>query len=283
MVDTIPLISPLRDRLFGFRRLVGRLRSFVEVPWALATHRTEWLLRHTFNRWARRGQGESMEREHSRMAETIWERMELCSTDRILDVGCGQGWACRLIAARAPECVVVGLDISDGMIRRARENSRDFPSITYHCCNVNKIPSPDGYFTKAISIQAFYYFERQEEVLQELFRVMQPGGELYLLICCYRADPPNWLDDDVRLPVHVRSISEYEDMLQRCGWVEADSRVFDFRTGLSQHAHDHRDRPLLITAKKRPEDAGGSGVRGAPVTASSDDRLQYCRHTLDVS
>jgi hypothetical protein len=147
------------------------------------------------------------------------------------------------------------------MIRRARENSRLFPSITYHCCNVNKIPSPDGYFTKVMSIEAFYFFERQEEVLQELFRVMQPGGELYLLICCFQHDAkPPALFDDIRLPVHVRSISEYTDMLQRSGWVDVDSRVFDFRTGLSEDAHD---LPLLITAKKPGEDADGSGVQGA--------------------
>jgi hypothetical protein len=60
--------------------------------------------------------------------------------------------------------------------------------------------------------------------------------------------PKAWFDD-VALPVHNRSISEYEDMLSRTGWIDVVSEVFDFRTEKSAKRDAH-DRPLLIMARK---------------------------------
>jgi ubiquinone/menaquinone biosynthesis C-methylase UbiE len=240
--------SSLELRTFNLRRSLGRLRSFVEIRWALATHGTNRLLQRRFNRWAKHGRGESMEHHHTRIAETIWERMELSSTDRILDLGCGEGWACRVLAGRAPQgCLVVGLDLSDEMIRRAREKSHSLPNVSYHCGQAHCIPRRENYFSKIISIESFYYFERQDQVLRELLRAMQPGGQLYLLLCLFQEDPqPKAWFDDVALPVHNCSISEYEDMLRRTGWTDVVSQVFDFRMG----KRDAHDRPLLLTAKK---------------------------------
>jgi arsenite methyltransferase len=236
---------------FGLRRSLGQARAFFELRWALATNRTDWLLRRRFNRWAKWGRGASMEEHHALIAETIWERMELGVKDRILELGCGEGWACRLMAHRAgPASLVLGLDISDEMIRRARGKSRALANITYHCGSAHQIPSDSNYFTKAVSIEAFYYFEKQEQVLRDLFRVMQPGGQLYLLMCLYQEDPKTkeWFDS-IAMPVHNRGIHEYEDMLRRTGWVDVRSEVFEFRTGPSGR-RDWHDRPLLVTARK---------------------------------
>ena len=231
----------------GLRRQLIRLRSFFETRWARATNDLDWLVRRTFNRWASRGRGELMEQDHAGMAETIWERMELYATDRILDLGCGQGWASREIASRAPRgCEVVGLDISDGMIQRAREKSRPFSNVTYHCGSVDDLPWPDSHFAKIISIEAFYYFERQEHVLKELLRVIQPGGQLFLLICCFRDDAKPSRSFDEGLPVRVHSPEEYERMFQSSGWADIRTQIFDFGTSASTF----HERALYITAKK---------------------------------
>lgn len=97
--------SLVSSRRFSLRRPLGQLAKFIELRWALATHDTDSLLRRRFNRWAKQGRGESMEQHHTPIAETIWERMDLSTEDRILELGCGEGWACRLMAHRAgPGC-----------------------------------------------------------------------------------------------------------------------------------------------------------------------------------
>src|SRR6266852_1237549 len=52
-------------------------------------------LRRELNRWAENELGESMGLDHLWLAERIIPKMNLSSGDRMLDLGCGDGWACR--------------------------------------------------------------------------------------------------------------------------------------------------------------------------------------------
>src|SRR5277367_6330639 len=84
-----------------------------------------------FNRWADEGEGEKMERHHLDITEKTMRLMDLRPGERVLDLGCGAGWATRLLArmvSDGPEGFgqVVGVDVSDEMIRRARETSKEF-------------------------------------------------------------------------------------------------------------------------------------------------------------
>src|ERR1700684_3388759 len=93
-------------------------------------------LQHEFNRWAAEGEGEKMERHHLDITEKTIRLMNLRPGERVLDLGCGSGWATRLLArlvGGGPGGFgqVVGLDVSDEMVRQAREASKGFAKI---CC-----------------------------------------------------------------------------------------------------------------------------------------------------
>ena len=93
-------------------------------------------LQQEFNRWAEAGEGEKMQNHHLDITEKTLRRMNLRPGERVLDLGCGSGWATRLIArlvADGPEGFgqVVGVDISDAMIRQARAASKDFDNVMY--------------------------------------------------------------------------------------------------------------------------------------------------------
>jgi len=82
-------------------------------------------LQHEFNRWADDGEGPKMERHHLAITEKTMRRMDLRPGERILDLGCGSGWATRLLARMTGDGPqgfgqVVGVDISDEMVRQAR-------------------------------------------------------------------------------------------------------------------------------------------------------------------
>src|ERR1017187_7909158 len=84
-------------------------------------------LRQEFNQWAEQGRGEEMENHHISIVQQTLARMELKPGDRVLDLGCGAGWASRLMASAVANGdkpgQVIGLDVSDEMIRRARAGS----------------------------------------------------------------------------------------------------------------------------------------------------------------
>src|SRR4030088_2709292 len=97
-------------------------------------------LRIEFNEWARAGKGESMERGHSPAGKQAIQLMRVPADARVLDVGCGSGWATRLLAAQAVNGHVTGVDISDEMIRVARESSTTFPNADFEVASSEQLP-----------------------------------------------------------------------------------------------------------------------------------------------
>jgi len=177
-------------------------------------------LRSEFNKWAEQGRGEEMERHHRDITEKTIRRMELRPGERVLDLGCGAGWATRLLArlvGEGPEGhgQVVGIDISDEMIRRARAASRDFDNVMFAVGSADKIPWEENFFDKVLSVESFYYYPDQDRALHELFRVLAPRGRLFILINLYKDNPYSlrWVDS-LEVPVQVRSKDEYVELLK---------------------------------------------------------------------
>jgi len=183
-------------------------------------------LRAEFNDWAASGRGEEMERHHASITEQTLGRMALRRGERVLELGCGAGWATRLLArAVAGEGGhAVGLDISDEMIARAREASQELDNVMFVHASAEEIPWRDGYFDKVLSVESFYYYPDQEAVLRELLRVIAPGGRLFVLINLYKENPYSlrWVDA-LKVKVHARSEAEYLEMLRGCGFLEVEA------------------------------------------------------------
>jgi arsenite methyltransferase len=186
-------------------------------------------LQQEFNRWAAEGEGEKMEHHHLDITEKTIRLMDLRPGERVLDLGCGAGWATRLLARRVADPdnsgKVVGLDVSDEMIRRAQAVPAEFENISYVCASAQKIPGPDNFFDKVLSVESFYYYPDQERVLRELFRVMAPRGRMFILINLYKDNHYSlqWVDK-LKVPVHVRSEAEYIALIKKHGFEKIEAR-----------------------------------------------------------
>jgi arsenite methyltransferase len=183
-----------------------------------------------FNRWAAEGEGEKMERHHLDITGKTIRLMNLRPGERVLDLGCGSGWATRLIArlvGDGPEGFgqVVGLDVSDEMVRQAREASKDFENILYVWGSAQQIPWEENFFDKVLSVESFYYYADQDRALMELFRVMAPRGRLFILINLYKDNRYSlqWVDK-LKVPVHVRSSDEYVALLKKHAFENVEAR-----------------------------------------------------------
>ena len=188
------------------------------------------ILKLEFNRWAEEGEGEKMERHHLDITGKTIRLMDLRPGERVLDLGCGSGWATRLLArlvGNGPEGFgqVVGIDVSDEMIRQARAASKEFENILYVWGSAQQIPWEENFFDKMLSVESFYYYPDQERALAELFRVMAPHGRMFILINLYKDNPYSlqWVDK-LKVPVHVRSEAEYIEMLKRHAFENVEAR-----------------------------------------------------------
>jgi ubiquinone/menaquinone biosynthesis C-methylase UbiE len=181
-------------------------------------------LQQEFNRWADAGEGPKMERHHLDITQKTIRRMDIHVGERVLDLGCGSGWAAQLLArvvaseANKPDASpqVVGIDISDEMIRQAEDAAREIHNLKFVAGSAAQIPWEDNFFDKVLSVESFYYYPDQDRALDELFRVMAPNGRLFVLINLYKDNPYSlqWVPK-LKVPVHIRSAAEYVELFQQ--------------------------------------------------------------------
>ncbi len=188
-------------------------------------------LRTEFNEWARAGKGESMERGHRPVGEQAIARMTVGRDARVLDVGCGSGWATRLLAEIACEGSVTGIDISDEMIRVARESSHALPNVQFEVATAEQLPFADNLFTHAFSMESLYYYRDIPKALKEIHRVLAPAGLFAAVVDLYWENEPThqWIDT-LNVPVQLLSTDDYRSLFIDAGFTNVrDARVIDPR------------------------------------------------------
>jgi len=191
------------------------------------THQEQ--LRAEFNRWAEDGRGEGMEQDHLPITLPVLDLMQLRPTDNVLDAGCGAGWLSRLLAEQVPDGRVVGMDISDEMVRRARKNYVDLAHAMFVVGGVDEIPWEGNFFNKAISVESSYYWPDPARGLREIFRVLREGGSAWSLINYYRDNPHchQWARH-YQIPTHLLSADEWAQLFRDAGFVDvAHRRIVD--------------------------------------------------------
>ena len=133
-------------------------------------------LREEFNRWAEARRGEGMEQEHLPIVLPMLDRMRLAPDDNVLDIGCGTGWLARLIAEQLPEGRVVGIDVSDEMIRRARRHNDEVENSMFVLGEAAEVPWDAQFFNKVISVESAYYWPQPARALREIFACCAMAG-----------------------------------------------------------------------------------------------------------
>lgn len=100
---------------------------------------------------------------------------------RVLDAGCGTGKNFRYFP---PDAVVTGVDLSEGMLSRARRKMRHAKArVELVQGDATKLPYPDGHFDVCVSTYMFCVLpdELQVQAVKELLRVTRPGGQVRIL------------------------------------------------------------------------------------------------------
>jgi ubiquinone/menaquinone biosynthesis C-methylase UbiE len=182
-------------------------------------------LREEFNRWAEAGRGEGMEEDHLPIVLPVLDQMDLARDENVLDVGSGAGWLVRLIAERVPEGRVIGMDISDEMVRRARRRYVDVENAMFVIGSVDEIPWDANFFTHAISVESAYYWPDPARGLHEIHRVLREGGVAWILINYYRENPHchQW-GAQYATPAHLLSAKEWETHFTEAGFRDISYR-----------------------------------------------------------
>lgn len=114
----------------------------------------------------------------------VWmlETLKLQRGSKILDVGCGAGKQCfSFYNYLEGDCNITGGDVSDELLRQAREENKKFDNkVTFTELNFNKpFAFPSNEFDLLSCCFAIYYSENIPFTIREMHRVIKPGGRLF--------------------------------------------------------------------------------------------------------
>lgn len=99
---------------------------------------------------------------------------------RVLDVACGTGVLARTAAARVgPTGSVAGLDVNPGMLAVA---ARLEPRVEWRQGVAEDLPYADQSFDAVVSQFGLMFFTDRRKALEEMFRVLTPGGWLAVAV-----------------------------------------------------------------------------------------------------
>lgn len=102
------------------------------------------------------------------------------SGKRVLDLGCGFGWHCRYAREQQARSVV-GIDLSEKMLARARDNTDD-TAIEYRRLAIEDMDFISNEFEVVISSLALHYVEHFDAVCRKVHHCLTPGGAFVLSV-----------------------------------------------------------------------------------------------------
>lgn len=148
---------------------------------------------------------------------------------RLLDIGCGTGWAVRRAADLSDRgAEVYGIDLSRGMLVRALAGSAGYEDVRFLQASSETLPLETDFFDAAICTSSFHHYLHPLIALAEIRRVLRPGGRLHIADLTSDGPLTNAFDHLIksREPEHVRfySTAEYRDLFAPSGLRYVGSR-----------------------------------------------------------
>lgn len=244
--------------------------------------------------WWQRNFTEGADAEYEEQILPLIER-HARGARRVLDVGCGEGQVARRLTHMGIH--VVGVDPVAAQIRLAYQRSK---AARFARASAENIPFLDDSFDMVVVCLAFEHVDAFELALQEIARVLEPGGRLLLLLVHPLLQSPGsgwielldskehfwrigaYLQDDVsidevapgvNLTFAYRPLSRYIHEMGRCGLVVEDmvepvppQSILDETGGFA----DASTIPRLMLLCARNIGTGGSGGQDLAAEVQSE-------------
>ena len=111
-------------------------------------------------------------------ADELAERMELVGNEHILDVACGTGTVSLACAERLGKGQVTGIDLSEGMLDKAREKkaARRLDNLSFRCTDMESMNFGAEIFDGACCGFGVFFLPDMEAAFRTITHFVRPGG-----------------------------------------------------------------------------------------------------------
>lgn len=169
---------------------------------------------------------------------TNWGLSHINFQDRwtMLDIGCGGGATLKRLLKRSNDSKVYGIDISQESVEKTRKTNAKLlgKRVFVTQGSAQKLPYDDGTFDLVTAVETVYFWPNLPECLQEVRRVLKPGGCFAVIVEVIDGDS-KWIS--LVEGMNAYSPKQLSDMLNEAGFT---------------HINVHRKQPSFatVTGKK---------------------------------
>lgn len=145
--------------------------------------------------------------------------------DTVIDLGSGAGNDCFVARHETGETgKVIGIDFTDAMIRKARENAEklNYNNVEFRYGDIEDIPVSDNTADVVVSNCVLNLVPDKQKVIKEIYRVLKPGGHFSISDIVLVGDLPEALQKDAEMYAGCVSgaiqKNEYMDFISEAGF-----------------------------------------------------------------
>lgn len=110
--------------------------------------------------------------------DNILSMINIDNNSYVLDLACGAGTTSFYLSKKY-DCTITGIDLSESLINSAKSRLSNYnkkEKINFDVADALNIPYPDNTFDAVIAQAFFILIDNKEKVLEEIYRVLKPGG-----------------------------------------------------------------------------------------------------------
>lgn len=160
---------------------------------------------------------------HKEIGRELVKKVVKMNAPRILDVGCGTGYAANKAKFFFPESVIIGLDLSEGMIIKARQLHEGIP-IDWLQADAQLLPFKDRSFNLILSNLAYQWVRDLPASFKEANRVLVPQGTFNITMFGSRTCEELFESINAVIPnLKIRalpSLEEIQNAMDQAGFAE---------------------------------------------------------------
>lgn len=179
------------------------------------------------------------------MAERVIEAAGIEPGSDVLDVGCGYGALTLMAAEAASAGEVMGLDISEALLGRARERAaaQGADNARFQLGDAVTYPLPGAAFDRAVSRLGVMFFEDPHAAFANVCSAVRPGGRIAfacwkdvsenehmmvpLRVALEHIPTPSMGDADALSPFSLADPDHVRELLEGAGWQDVELSPFE--------------------------------------------------------
>jgi ubiquinone/menaquinone biosynthesis C-methylase UbiE len=160
-----------------------------------------------------------MARSHKHFYKNAMEVIDPKKVDRYLEIGFGSGIFIKKYMSHVAK--ISGIDHSQDMVQLASTINKDLVDAgkaEFKQGNASLLPWKDNEFTVVAAIETFFFLNEVEKTLNEIFRVLQPGGRVVIEMAYNKDDGVDHQRHIKKMNLRLYSGEEMKKLLTKAGF-----------------------------------------------------------------